>query len=318
VVGWLEGTRSPTTPHHAWVAASADKGRTWSTPVQVDHAPSGTNGVQTFDLAGTGAELIAAYDHRLGNGAGNDLFVRRSADGGQTFSAPFRLNPTPGTPLIVAGADVQVALAGSRGLAAWIDFTSAQGAPLARITQDGGLTWSPPVALSSSGAPAVRIGSSDPFFYSAKDARGGATLGWIQSTTTWEVRAATIHQPDLVVNGTVAPGQSFSFTVRNTDRADAGDVALVVLSATGIGNQTGGIPLFDGKVLDLDFDAVTSLGLTVPLAFLTATIANNQAQTPTLAVPPGIQLPSLWAAAVVLPPPNSPALGSMTDTIVVR
>lgn len=101
---------------------SADRGATWSAPVQVAvHLAVGARDPETgtairdgailhHAAAGPGGTLHVVWqDSRFSGGVRDAIAYSRSADGGRTWSAPVRVNPNPGvaafTPMVHALAD---------------------------------------------------------------------------------------------------------------------------------------------------------------------------------------------------------------------
>jgi hypothetical protein len=87
-------------PQRMSFAVSDDQAATWSDPIEVSLAPTGTNNVfPALVAAGDGDVRIAWQDDRNGlDQGGNDpdarwnTYYRRSADGGATWSAEVQLS----------------------------------------------------------------------------------------------------------------------------------------------------------------------------------------------------------------------------------
>ncbi|MEQ8768693.1 MAG: right-handed parallel beta-helix repeat-containing protein [Planctomycetota bacterium] len=128
-----------------------------------------------------------------------------------------------------------------------------------------------------------------------------------------------LPRPRLRLNGTPQTGSPVSFTVLVTGSLENGNIAFVLLSATGDGSVTGGLPLpgGNGLILGIDSDFLTNIGLSLLPLFTTAAISgspNGSANSPTFpmpAAPPGL---NVWAAAVTFVP-APPAYSQTTATI---
>ncbi len=126
-------------------------------------------------------------------------------------------------------------------------------------------------------------------------------------------------RPVLALNGTPAPGNPVSFTVSVTGNLENGNIAFVLLSATGNGSISGGLrlPGGNGLTVGIDTDFLTNLGLGLLPLFTTPAISgspNGSASTPTIPMPtapPGL---NVWAAAVTFVP--SPAAYSQVSATI--
>ena len=85
------GSTQPS-PARIYATSSHDGGATWSPPVQVDGLPAGAPAIAaepSSALSPSGEAWVAWHDGRNGR---FDVFVARSADGGQTWGTPLRLD----------------------------------------------------------------------------------------------------------------------------------------------------------------------------------------------------------------------------------
>jgi len=111
----------------------------------------------------------------------------------------------------------------------------------------------------------------------------------------------TVYPPRLALNGTPHSGNNVSYTMSGLATYTYGNLMQVLVSITGDGTLSGGIPVPDGsgRTIPLDYDAVTALGLDLPLLF-TATINAPSATTlpvPYPSAPPGI---TVYGSAVTI------------------
>src|SRR5438874_6345816 len=125
----------------------------------------GINGIglcgQTFvavDRTGTNNNVyMVASVEPTGASNGTDVMFARSTDGGQTFSAPVRINDDPvnhnkwhifGTPSVAPNGRIDVVWLDSRNAANNIDMQLFYS-----YSTDGGVTWAPNIAVSNSFSP---------------------------------------------------------------------------------------------------------------------------------------------------------------------
>jgi hypothetical protein len=295
-----------------WFSTSDDNGTTWSDPVRMNDIVSPKNArANGFDMAADGDNLLFAYVQQPSAGSNlQDCWARYSSDGGTTWTESVMVNPEPST----LGYPMKIphtALAGQRGVVTWVD--SVLGKPdevlMGAHTLDGGQTWT---------ANQINIGKvwEGNEYAVGYDSEGA--VGVAYESTTGHAYANALHQPFLEASSDLSPGSVFNMTINHAELSDTGGLALVVISGTGDGSATGGIPLpgLGGRFLPLDFDALTQLGLTtlVPL-FLTGPIVGGSASTPSFTVPAGTSAGDVWTAAVVMKPG---LLGSLTDTLKIN
>jgi hypothetical protein len=147
-LSWLAG---PGERYHTYVAASRDRGATWSTPTVVDTGASCPCCRTAMASGPDGALYIAWRKRYLGatpTDEVRDIVVARSADHGRSFSTPIRVhvddwhvNYCPD-----AGPSLRVGANGVVHIAWWTGKPGAAGIQYARST-DRGATFGPAVPL---------------------------------------------------------------------------------------------------------------------------------------------------------------------------
>ena len=127
------------------VTNSADGGRTWSAPVQVDDRP-GFADKEAMTSDGNGS-LYIVYDDVLGNNFDQsddvDLVITRSTDRGATWSPTVSVVGTPGNilgPVVAARPDGRVTV---------VAWNLTEGNVLAFTSTDHGATWGPAVRVNA-------------------------------------------------------------------------------------------------------------------------------------------------------------------------
>ena len=145
---------------------STDNGQTWTAPRLLSNAPALSPQVAT-DGAGNWVAVWNSYDQGT-IGTDNDIFVSRSTDNGQTWTAPAALNTNAA---IDSGRDdvPQVTTDGAGNWVAvwWSDDTlggtiGADTDILISRSTDNGQTWTDPAALNSNAATDGGGGDFDP------------------------------------------------------------------------------------------------------------------------------------------------------------
>jgi hypothetical protein len=254
--------------------------------------------------------MLVAYIQRSPSGFNtSDVFARYSSDGGQTWLPSVPVNPVPSTVGFPMNGP-RCAIAGERAVVTWIDpKISPPGYRMAgAFSMDSGQSWS---------AQVIATGKVWEFqdYGMGYDSEGAVAVAFEKEDA--HVHANAIHQPFLTANGDLTPGTAFFLEFSNAGASASGDAALVLLSATGPGNATGGIPLPGGRTLPVDFDLFTQLSLTTLAPLLTTgPIMGGMAQTPQVTVPPGFSIGDFWAAGLVFG--SGGDLGSMTDTLKIH
>ncbi|RUL88258.1 sialidase family protein [Tautonia sociabilis] len=202
---------------------SDDGGRTFSEPVRV-----GSPGVMALGMrrgpriaSTAGSVVIAAIGGRVGKGRDGDVWAWRSADGGERWSDPVRVNDVEGSAreglhALAAGPD-------GRFFCAWIDLRDDRAEVRGASSTDGGATWSENVLVHRSPIgpicpcchPSAAFGPDGTLYvmwrdaidgsrdmYLSRSADGGETFGPAEKLGqgTWPLETCPMD------GGAIAPG----------------------------------------------------------------------------------------------------------------
>lgn len=178
------------------------------TPVNVTSTAGFTGGTVKVDPSG---RLHVAYEDDSAAVLGQDVFYRRSTDGGATFSTPVKLNAAGST-----GFQAAVATdAGDRVFVVWSGGVAGQNerAYVARST-DAGVTFAAPVAVSPDNQrafyPNVAVDRSGNVLVAYYDVvQGYAVLGTTRSTNGGAIFDAPKAISDGAPSTTTRPGIAF-------------------------------------------------------------------------------------------------------------
>jgi hypothetical protein len=149
---------------HATVVHSQDGGASWKTPTGTASSDYGVSGdvASTYDKRGAAILCYISFD-RLGTmnywargATRNGIFVRRSPDGGATWDKQDHTviaQPTkPGIPFEdkpgIAADNTDSPYAGNLYVG-WTEFRIDESVILFGRSTDGGVTWSPPIEIST-------------------------------------------------------------------------------------------------------------------------------------------------------------------------
>ncbi|MBX3470202.1 MAG: exo-alpha-sialidase [Planctomycetes bacterium] len=172
VVGWQDQRSGDA---DIYVKTSADGGATWTADVRLNS--DSTTSIQDWPAVGlSGDQVIVAWrDDRHGH---SDIYYRRSADLGMTWTADARLNTNVGT---TAQSFPALGRSGDLVVAAWTDAADI----CYRTSADGGETWSAVAVLSTS-----TTGSRTRATVSASGDR--VVVAWVDTRTgTMDIRTRT-------------------------------------------------------------------------------------------------------------------------------
>lgn len=176
-VGW---TRWTLTDSEMWFSRSADEGKTWSAPREIDQHPGlprDDNGsLEGFDGAvGPDGTLYAVWSNRDG------IVLTVSRDDGQTFTPAHLAIPTEPTVFAVDGVDrangfPQIAIdphAGAHGriYVTWTDYRNGDLDVFCASSEDGGRTWTPATRVNDD---PLHNGADQYFQWLAVDALDGS------------------------------------------------------------------------------------------------------------------------------------------------
>lgn len=148
---------------------SADGGATWSAPKRLTYS---TGGSMAYSLVVDSSSVIHVVyvDNTPGN---NEIFHKRSTDGGTTWSPPKRMTWNSGsseTPRMAVDSGNNIHLI-------WSNFISSAADIFYKQSTDNGLTWSAPKRLTWSANSAF-----NPSF--AADSGSGLYIAWDEGATS--------------------------------------------------------------------------------------------------------------------------------------
>lgn len=185
-------------------SASSDGGATWTSPVPVNDPIPRVAVRLNPDLAldQNGHLYVAWQDNRNGNA---DIFVARSTDGGQTWSADVRVNDDTGAasqsqPSLVAGAEGRLHIV-------WHDTRTGIPAIFSASSSNGGQTWSANMQVDAGQVPVYNprlMIDAEGTLYCAWCAQyGNAQIYAARSTSGGETWETAVRVND--VDGTATP-----------------------------------------------------------------------------------------------------------------
>jgi hypothetical protein len=155
--------------------------------------------------------IIVWEDDTPGN---TEIFMRRSADGGATFTSPVNLSNSAGL-----SYQPSVAISGNTILVAWQDDTPENTEIFMRRSADGGATFTPPVNLSDnaefSGYPSVAISGNN------------AVVTW-QDYTPWQ--EGTRWNFEIFLRRSMDGGATFETTVNLSNNLGRSAVPSAAIS----------------------------------------------------------------------------------------
>lgn len=205
------------------VAATSDRGSTWTSPVRVNPvlgtAASGlTHTPQRLAYPSAAADdrgtvFVAWSDVATGDW---DAVISRSDDNGVTWAAPVRMNDVP------LGDQWSVALAVDRNgvlHAGWYDTRTGKVNVYYASSSDRGATWSPNVRVTTAETEQAATRRLSEYFGLAADHNSNAYLAW----TDWREGAPAIYFASLPAcqapaaptagnNGPIRAGQTLQLT----------------------------------------------------------------------------------------------------------
>lgn len=161
------------------IATSRDGGAQFAAPVRLNEVRWRIEGcpMKPTAMAVDGAQVYSAWYSAVESPPG--VYLTRSEDGGESFSAPLAMHPEAS--LSDAPA---LALAAGRVYAAWHARVDGPRAVFLSVSSDGGRHWSAPQRIS---AP---DGGAAGFPVVAGEADGSALVAWLQDGRAWIARAA--------------------------------------------------------------------------------------------------------------------------------
>jgi uncharacterized cupin superfamily protein len=131
-----------------WITRSTDKGNSWSTPVRVN--PLGSGGLAIITVVDLDSEGNVYVAYSWGSEDNTDIYVTRSPPGGRNWSTPVRVND------VSTGMQRMVEMVIDENdtiHVAWLDAQSGDWHVYYDRTEDGGVTFSSDVRITSEGTP---------------------------------------------------------------------------------------------------------------------------------------------------------------------
>ena len=215
------------------LVASTDGGATWPVSTKLNTA----GGVENIDLWAEGKDVYVAWrDDRLHLGL-DDVFFRRSTDGGASFGPEVQLD-VPHTSSADAIEGPRIAVRGSTVAVVWDETATFSSASEIRaaVSTDGGLNFNPSLRVGAYGNATakdarVAITASGTVVFAWLDFRSGAgfetstaisTDGGLSYSNDQQLTASTILRPEIVAAG---DGEEMALIWQNTlgfDSVEAG------------------------------------------------------------------------------------------------
>ena len=233
---------------------------------------------------------VVASVRPTGASNGTDVMFSRSTDGGQTFSAPHRINDDPinhnkwhifGTPSVAPGGRIDVVWLDSRNAANNVDMQLFYS-----YSTDGGVTWAPNIAVSNSFNPQAGYPTNNKigdYITIVSDATGGN----VAYAATYNVNPNAVggHEQDVYYvrvfptgGGTPTPTPTASPTPTATSTASPTPTATVTPTATATATAT---VTATSTPSPTSTATVTPTATSTPTATATATATATPRPTPT-------------------------------------
>lgn len=190
-VVWYDGRHLPT-PYEIYFKSSTDGGTTWGPDTRLTN-DSYNSGNPVLSVSGSVLHLM--WFNQLPS-TNDEIYYKRSTDGGITWSADMRLTNAPNY-----SENPSIAVSGSVVHAVWYDNRDPFFEIYYKRSTDAGLTWGPDIALTQSDfmnseCPSVSVLDSTVHIVWIDTKNGGTDVYYIKSTnagTGWgpETRLTT-------------------------------------------------------------------------------------------------------------------------------
>lgn len=139
---YYEGVGHDFSPARLEAKSSRDGGRTWSEPWIVAEPEEGSNGnvMSASLIAGLNGDLLLAYYDKTPEMQARGMVLRRSTDGGQTWSERIPITPPASSNVHIANNACLTRLTNGRLILACREYTPLR-RPYACYSDDDGRTW---------------------------------------------------------------------------------------------------------------------------------------------------------------------------------
>jgi len=223
IIAWQDNTQGtfPTPENNdIFIARSTDGGQTFSIPVNITH---NAESASSPSLALFGNTAIVAWVDRTPDN--KDIFIARSTDGGQTFSAPDNISHNAGS-----SSSPSIALEGKTAIVAWEDNSLGNFDIFVARSTDHGQTFSVPINISDntghSFSPSLALSGKTAFIAWQDDSRGDFGIFMTQSKDrgktfsdpiNFESNTGYASSPSVGLSGSVPIVAWVGHTQGNTD-----------------------------------------------------------------------------------------------------
>lgn len=185
---------------------SIDNGNNWTADSRLTNNP-GESWHPSVTINGSVMQIVW-FDNTPGN---NEIFYKRSDDGGNTWSADLRLSNTAGSSYMPG-----IAVSGSNVHVSWTDSTAGNWEIYYKRSTDGGTTWGADTRLTNNAAsslyPTIAVSGSTVHIAWTDNRNGPLSILYKRSTnggTSWGSDIAMVKHnqygvvPSLAVNGSI-------------------------------------------------------------------------------------------------------------------
>ncbi len=189
-----------------YYSLSNDNGDTWSADTRLTNNP-GESWHPSVTVSGSVVQIVW-HDDTPGN---NEIFYKRSNDGGNTWTADMQLSNTSGSSNMPG-----IAVSGSNVHVCWYDSTAGNWEIYYKRSTDGGSSWGADTRLTNNTAsslyPSIAVSGSNVHIAWTDNRNGPLSILYKRSTnggTSWGSDIAMVKHnqysvfPSLAVNGSI-------------------------------------------------------------------------------------------------------------------